>query len=305
MSVIKTLVCFVALFLSADILGAQTSRDIADYDIPTDAIKRGPGHSQDPEETHYNFFPPGSDLCKKPTPPIIGYEEFRGLQLVVRQLYRSGKKHGVQRTWHRNGQLASEAPYRDGVMDGIFRFWNKSGQLIAQYTISAGNGTLRKYSSDGFLIEEKEFTNNKLNGIWMEYDELSRNRSIHWTQNGKIVGIAYSFFSDDLLRSIVSFEASETMYDSFYHGPFLEFSADGAIRTKKWYVHNHIVNESTYATKVVEDTSLPPYYANTEKYKQLVTNTVKAALNRYRTIPRVKIPLELDQHGDPVLAPVQ
>jgi hypothetical protein len=70
---------------------------------------------------------------------------------------------------------------------------------------------------------------------------------------------------------------------------------------KKWYLRNKEVDESAYAAAAAKDPSLPMYYVDVADYKQWVVGPIKEALDHYQAMPRVKIPLEFDEHGNPVV----
>jgi antitoxin component YwqK of YwqJK toxin-antitoxin module len=277
-------------------LVAQTRKEVADFAIPADAVRGRLGHGKEDRVTYQNFFAAGADLSKREVVPVIAREEFYDGHLVKRQLFRNGKNHGVWRTWHPNGQLASEEPYCDGVMDGLFRHWDESGKLIAQYIIRSGNGTRRIYDTKGRLIREVEFVNSMPNGISMTYDEQFSDRTIVWKKNGAVVGNAFSFYPDGSLKGITSYSAIGAS-----NGPSVDFSAGGAVLRKEWYLRKKQVDESTYAAAAAKDPSLPVYYVNAADYKKWVVGPIKEALDHYQAMPRVKIPLEFDEHGNPVV----
>jgi len=64
---------------------------------------------------------------------------------------RSGKPHGVVRTWHRNGVLASEERYREGVLHGRCRQWDEAGALLGEFTMNRGTGLQREWHDNGHL----------------------------------------------------------------------------------------------------------------------------------------------------------
>lgn len=81
---------------------------------------------------------------------------------VQRQLYRNGqlrqevplvdgKRHGVVRTWHRNGAPAAEECYRNGLLDGVSRQWTEAGGLLGKFEMKDGTGLQREWHDNGRL----------------------------------------------------------------------------------------------------------------------------------------------------------
>lgn len=64
---------------------------------------------------------------------------------------RRGKRHGVVRTWHRNGVLASEERYRDGVLNGLCRQLDESGGVLGEFEMKRGTGLQREWHDNGRL----------------------------------------------------------------------------------------------------------------------------------------------------------
>ena len=64
---------------------------------------------------------------------------------------RNGQKHGVLRTWHRNGVLASEERYRIGLLHGVCRQWDEAGRLLGRYKMVHGTGVQRAWHDNAQL----------------------------------------------------------------------------------------------------------------------------------------------------------
>lgn len=64
---------------------------------------------------------------------------------------RDGKRHGVVRTWHRNGVAASEQRYRDGVLHGVCRQWDEGGRLLGEFEMKNGTGLQIEWHENGRL----------------------------------------------------------------------------------------------------------------------------------------------------------
>lgn len=60
-------------------------------------------------------------------------------------------RHGVFRTYHRNGALASEGTYVDGFENGLWRDFHENGQLAAEgyYERGQETGEWKYWNADG------------------------------------------------------------------------------------------------------------------------------------------------------------
>lgn len=50
----------------------------------------------------------------------------------------NGKKQGLSRGWHENGQLRYEKNYDQGQLYGLYRGWHSNGQLIYKHNYDKG-----------------------------------------------------------------------------------------------------------------------------------------------------------------------
>ena len=282
------------LSLAAPLPAQQAVEDYLSYDIPANAEKIGPQASRD-HTTIYHFYIPGD--IRKPE-NLAGWETFFEKQLVERRLMKNGVKHGLQKTWHRNGTLQSESPYQDGVMHGTFREWNEKGQLISQYTMVHGTGRKRLYDDAGRLMIDEPMEQSRKNGLCMERSRIEGTISLFQIKKGALVGKAFSFYPTSRLMSMVCLSDKGAL-----HGPHLTFSESGEVTQKKWYHADKEYSESDYALLTARDKTLPPWFEDATIYQNLVDAKVKNALESYRHLPLVKIPLELDPAGNPVPKP--
>ena len=80
------------------------------------------------------------------------------------------RRHGISRTWHRNGQLAQEQRFRRGFLHGVSREWDESGHLLGSFRMDRGTGTQRYWHDNGRLHMEITSVNGKFHGptrIWL------------------------------------------------------------------------------------------------------------------------------------------
>jgi len=67
---------------------------------------------------------------------------------------KNGLRHGVSRTWHKNGVLATEEPYQNDLLHGTCCQWDESGRLLGRYEMVHGNGIQRLWHDNGRLQME-------------------------------------------------------------------------------------------------------------------------------------------------------
>jgi antitoxin component YwqK of YwqJK toxin-antitoxin module len=81
--------------------------------------------------------------------------------------YKNGKKEGLYRAWHDNGQLEEESNYNDGKLNGLRKEWEDEGQLIVEENYKNGkrDGLYRTWDDFGSPKLEATYKNDKLNGL--------------------------------------------------------------------------------------------------------------------------------------------
>lgn len=262
--------------------------------VPAGVVKRGPLATRDPSEIAYTYFLSNSPRSRN---SLVAREIYRHGTLIKRELFKNGLLHGIQRSWYRNGVLKDESPYRDNIRDGMFRHWDEQGRLVGQYSLTQGTGTLRIYSSTGELIQEESFKDNRYNGLAMKCYESRKDRSFVWYRDSKLIGNGYSFFADGLLQTLSSFSDAGEM-----HGPYVRFDHEGKVLEKLWFIHGEQVSEEGYTKAAAITPSLPAHIEEVAFYRENVPPDIKKLFNRYSTLPKVKIPLEVNQDGNFALA---
>ncbi len=81
------------------------------------------------------------------------------------------KRHGLSKTYYRNGQIKSEANYVDGRIEGINKTYYANGVVASEinYVHNRVNGVAKKYHKNGILQEEFHYVNGLLNGYSKQY----------------------------------------------------------------------------------------------------------------------------------------
>jgi antitoxin component YwqK of YwqJK toxin-antitoxin module len=95
-------------------------------------------------------------------------------------LFVNGRKEGLIRKWHRNGQLKHEVNYVNGQEEGLERNWYDNGQLKHEnnYVNGVREGFSRQWFENGQLKEEGNFKNNRYHGNWAFYHKNGNKHAI-------------------------------------------------------------------------------------------------------------------------------
>lgn len=92
---------------------------------------------------------------------------------------RNGRRHGVVRTWHKNGKRASEEPFKNGLLDGVCRQWSEAGRRLGEYRMFEGTGIQQEWHDNGKLQMEILTIGGEFSGrnrIWLRDGTLLSER---------------------------------------------------------------------------------------------------------------------------------
>ena len=72
---------------------------------------------------------------------------------------KDDKRHGVWKSFRRNGILWSEGDYSEGIRNGITITYHENGKIYyqGQYTSGLKSGIWKFYSKEGQLVKEEDF----------------------------------------------------------------------------------------------------------------------------------------------------
>jgi antitoxin component YwqK of YwqJK toxin-antitoxin module len=212
----------------------------------------------------------------------------RGIYDPNREMPKVINKDGVQREWYKNGILKSEAPYVDGVRHGLFKNWDEKGNLVGQYQFVNGTGAVEIYYSNGYLNEYEEYKNNLKDGLQLELYDNGQVMSLNWQKKGEYFRDGFAFHKNGKLRSWGIFNKKGKL-----HGPIVYFDANGKNTEISYCFDGQKIDEQAYKNKVSEDATLI-YFSDPQQYQSLITDEVRAVVEKYKNITPVKIPLVLD-----------
>jgi hypothetical protein len=90
--------------------------------------------------------------------------------MATEEVFVGEKLNGKRRTWHRNGQLATEECYQDGLLHGVVQQWSAAGRLFGSFVMVHGTGTQKSWHDNGRLNQEFTTVNGSFCGrsrIWL------------------------------------------------------------------------------------------------------------------------------------------
>ncbi len=97
--------------------------------------------------------------------------------IIYEKNYKEGKKEGIQKSWHENGQIWNEGNYKEGKKEGIQKNWYDNGQLCYEENYKEGelDGIQKEWYKNGQLEYERNYKEGELDGIQKE-----------WYKNGQL-----------------------------------------------------------------------------------------------------------------------
>lgn len=109
----------------------------------------------------------------------VQQSRFRNGQLREKSPVKSGRRHGVARTWHPNGVLATEQHFKSGLLHGRCRQWDESGKLLGEFVMRHGTGVQCEWHDNGQIKIEVSTVGGQFcgrNRIWLRDGTLISER---------------------------------------------------------------------------------------------------------------------------------
>ncbi len=148
--------------------------------------------------------------------------------------FKDGKKEGIEKRWHVNGQVASEAYYKKGKKTGLVKHWFSNGVLeeIGFWKKGKRKGSFIEFYTNGSLKSMMSYKNNLLNGeflvlfnnqktctegkyklgkrdeLWTEWWSNGQKRSEAQWKDGDLINTKYWSTTGEELRVISANEDS-------------------------------------------------------------------------------------------------
>jgi len=286
--------CLTFGFLSLVEWAVGDDNGYLEYSLPQkDFDKYGPITTPDGKH-FYTYYSKGANIHENKW--LFGREYFWNGTRITLELFKNGKKHGVQKEWYKNGEPKLESPYKDGIRHGVFRVWDEQGDLVSQYEMKMGDGVMGVYHSNGSLFKERRFLKNHEDGPAFEFYDNGQATSLIWCKNGEYEGTSVAFEKNGDLRCLGFFKQGKL------HGPSVYFEPNISPKQTTFYVNGVEVDENHYLEEAKKDSTLPSVYKDLTEYKKMLTPDIQQIVEKYKNLPRVKIPLELDVNGNLLLA---
>lgn len=112
-----------------------------------------------------------------------------------------GRKSGLAREWHENGEPKSRVIYKLDQMDGAFESWHDNGKpdLRCTYRLGSLEGSWKQQRADGTPALECHYRENLLEGRRTAYDEAGRPSEEADYRAGKRHGVRRLFQGGEIL----------------------------------------------------------------------------------------------------------
>ena len=167
---------------------------------------------------------------------VIGRRQFgRDGERLMETPLHNGVRHGIEYTWHENGQLELVEPYHEGLIHGTASQWDCDGRLLGQYTLVHGTGL----------------------DVWrgVEEDGTVHISEIQMSLNGKWHGYGWGFERDGVLYR------ETPWWEGLPHGIEREWDEHGDLITGSpvFFIRGEQVERTRYLAEADHDATLPPY----------------------------------------------
>jgi len=118
--------------------------------------------------------------------------------------FKDGKRDGLYRQWHDNGQLEDEGNYKGGGRDGIWRVWYWNGQQLNESNNKDGkkDGLMRVWMINGQLKREHNYKDGKLDGLVREWHDNGLLEYEGQFKEGKKDGRCKSYYGNGSLEEL-------------------------------------------------------------------------------------------------------
>tara|TARA_B110001450_G_scaffold162924_1_gene151850 strand:+ start:106 stop:609 length:504 start_codon:yes stop_codon:yes gene_type:complete len=125
--------------------------------------------------------------------PVTGIIEdfYANGKMEIRVTYRDGKMHGSSLSYHPNGQLSFRAEYWENQQVGESEYYEDDGFLKARYLDIDDLQITTFYQKNGQLDSIERIKDNKLHGVYENYDESGKLKEKQCYQNGAKLEMSY------------------------------------------------------------------------------------------------------------------
>lgn len=191
--------------------------------VPVDPEGRPDGVEEHYRSLHYGHLEgsiPYKLGVREGIEKVYADKDDRGGRYVFSEIpWKNGKKHGVVKTYHPNGNVSSEMDYANGE----------------------ANGNMRSLSIDGKLLREGTMKDDKRQGLVTEYWDKTGNpkREIP-CDKGLVTGVVKEFYANGELKRELTFR------DDVMHGTEKQYEADGKLSRTRYCFDGEVVSKDEF-----------------------------------------------------------
>lgn len=100
------------------------------------------------------------------------YYHQNATDVMMTEMYKSGKLNGDQTTYFENGQIAEKTTYVDGKKEGKSIVYSDKGVFIKEFVYQNDqlHGPTKYYDINGKVKIEGDYKRDKKNGLWKYYE---------------------------------------------------------------------------------------------------------------------------------------
>lgn len=112
-----------------------------------------------------------------------------------------GRRAGLSREWHENGQPKSKVVFKADAMDGAYESWHANGasDLACRYRKGVLHGPWERRREDGSVLESGQYGDGLREGDWTRFDEAGRPLETSRWRAGALDGVRRVYRGGELL----------------------------------------------------------------------------------------------------------
>jgi len=144
----------------------------------------------------------------------------------------AGKKQGYWKKKSPEGQLLYTGQFRDGIPYGVFHYFYPDGvtKAVSQYSSDGKTTQTKTYFTNGRIMAEGKFVNEKREGLWKFYTEtdgllISEENYL----DGKKDGISKNYYAGKGIAELSTFK------NGIHEGLWEQYFPDGKVKFRCTY----------------------------------------------------------------------
>ncbi|OPZ30550.1 MAG: MORN repeat variant [Lentisphaerae bacterium ADurb.BinA184] len=159
--------------------------------------------------------------------------------------FKQDVRHGVERLFQNGGEvLQAEVPWEDGKIHGVKKTYHPSGALASETTYVQGSptGLSRSFAPDGQLLRALPFKDGRRNGPMTDYwpgRGETVQRVIEY-RDGEVDGMSREYYADGKVKWEKPFRRNTL------HGIERHFAPDGTVERTRFWLDGKEVGEAAF-----------------------------------------------------------